>query len=492
MGCSIKPQYKKFSTNPAQDSRIIVHPGSFVLENEHSFHDIYRLSSLLGTGTFGEVRICVHRSSGVKRAVKIIRKDLLTSAHQRASLDNEINILKLLDHPNIIRLNEFFEEVKRLYIVMEYCKGGELFGEIVKRGSLTETQAASIMKQIFLTLEYLHGQGIVHRDIKPENILMEERHDIMHIKLIDFGTAVINQTALKMKGNAGTLYYMSPEILLGDYTMLCDIWSAGVIMYIILSGFPPFEGRDNREIVENIHAGKYDMHGEPWPKISEAAKSLVRKLLCAETSRLSSKQALEDAWITDNSTTTHSGIMGQVLANLRNFRAASMLREAIRTFITTQYISADEIREFKEIFMNIDRDHDGKISYQELVEVYKKSMDEEEAREIVDRVMNEVDSDRNGFIEYSEFLKANLDMKKIMSGQNLEAAFRMFDSDGNGKISPDEMKRILQGDNIVDEQIWAKIIGEFDIDGDGEIDMKEFEVLVKKGEYLDPGVIICL
>ena len=156
-----------------------------------------------------------------------------------------------------------------------------------------------------------------------------------------------------------------------------------------------------------------------------------------------------------------------------------MLREAIRTYITTQYISADEIREFKEIFMNIDRDHDGKISYQELVEVYKKSMDEEEAREIVDRVMKEVDSDRNGFIEYSEFLKANLDMKKIMSGQNLEAAFRMFDSDGNGKISADEMKRILQGDNIVDEEIWNKIIGEFDIDGDGEIDMKEFEVLVK-------------
>ena len=170
MGCSIKPHYKPLPPHLAQDTRLILQPGTFIRENEHSFQDIYRLSKLIGTGTFGEVRICVHRLTGLKRAVKIIRKDLLTSAHQRAMLDNEIRILRTLDHPHVIRLNEFFEEVKRLYIVMEYCKGGELFGEIVKRGSLSENQAACIMKQIFLTLEYLHGQGIVHRDMKPENI----------------------------------------------------------------------------------------------------------------------------------------------------------------------------------------------------------------------------------------------------------------------------------------------------------------------------------
>ena len=479
MGCSIKPHYKPLPPDLAQDTRLILQPGTFIRENEHSFQDIYRLSKLIGTGTFGEVRICVHRVTGLKRAVKIIRKDLLTSAHQRAMLDNEIRILRTLDHPHIIRLNEFFEEVKRLYIVMEYCKGGELFGEIVKRGSLSENQAACIMKQIFLTLEYLHGQGIVHRDLKPENIMMEDRHDIMNIKLIDFGTAVVNQTAFKIKGNAGTIYYMSPEILTGNYTELCDIWSAGVILYIILAGFPPFEGRDNEEIMKAIQAGEFDVEREPWPSISEAAKGLIRKMLCPEAARISSRQALEDQWIANNTTSAHTEIMGQVLVNLRNFRAASVMREAIRTYITTQYITAEEIREFKDTFMNIDKDHDGKISYHELLDVYMKSMGEEEAKIIVDKVMKEVDSDRNGFIEYSEFLKANLDMKKIMSGQNLDAAFKMFDCDGNGKISADEMKKILEGDNIVDEEIWKKIIREFDIDGDGEIDMHEFEALVK-------------
>ena len=463
------------------DSHIIVQPSTFVVENQNNFQEVYRLSKLIGTGKFGEVRICYHRVSGQKRAVKIIRKDLLTSAHQKNTLDNEINVLKQLDHPNIVRINEFFEDLRRLYIVMEYCKGGELFSEIMKRGKVTENHSASIMKQIFLTLEYLHNKGIVHRDIKSENILLEDKHDILNIKIIDFGSAIINKTRLKIRGSAGTTYYMSPEILTGNYSFLCDMWSAGVILYILLAGFPPFDGKNHLQIAENIKNYAYDLTVEPWSNISTSAKNLIKKLLCPENERISAKEALEDEWIQKSLSPLIDGNkIHQVLQNLRKFRATSILRDAIQTYIMSQYISANDTKDLKEIFMVIDVDHDGKISQQELKNEYLKIMDEVEAEKIVQKVMDEVDSDKNGYIEYSEFLKANLDNKKIMSKENLNAAFRMFDKDEDGKINAEEVKNILQGGNeFIDIQIWRDILQEFDINGNGEIDLNEFSQLLK-------------
>ena len=478
MGCSVKSGYKKID-RIEKDSQIIVQPGTFVIENKNNFHDVYRLNATIGTGTFGEVRACFHRVSGQKRAVKIIRKDLLTSTQQREMVDNEIRILKLLDHPNIVKINEFFEESKRLYIVMEFCYGGELFNEIIKKGNLSESHSAMIMKEIFLSLEYLHSKRIVHRDIKPENIIFEDKNDCFNIKIIDFGTAVINNAQQRLKGNAGTVYYMSPEIITGNYTHLCDIWSAGVILYILLAGFPPFAGKNYHEIIDKISNQSYDLTSEPWPRISDSAKNLIKNLLCPETKRFNSKQVLENEWIQQYSITPIENIkLREVLENLRRFRSATILREAIRTYIMSQYITAHDAKDLKEIFLIIDADHDGKISYEELKNEYLKITGEIEAEEIVEKIMNEVDSDKNGYIEYSEFLKANIDTKKFLSKKNFDEAFQLFDKDGNGKISAEELKNILEGDNIVDSNAWSKIIQEFDINGDGEIDIDEFNQLL--------------
>jgi calcium-dependent protein kinase len=482
MGCSIKTPYKRISIKHVSSSPIKFQPGNFIVENENSFQSVYRMGKLLGTGTFGEVRICFHRDNNTKRAVKIIRKDLLTSPHHRSCLENEIKVLKLLDHPNIIRVHEFFEESKRLFIVMEYCKGGELFGEIVKAGKFSETKAAEIMRQIFMSLRYMQHRGVVHRDLKPENILLEEKHDVMGIKLIDFGAAlVISEAHTKIRGNAGTLYYMSPEILSGSYSALCDMWSAGVILYILLTGRPPFDGKDNQEIEAAIKRGTFDLETHPWPLVSQPAKELICRLLCAETSRIGPNAALESVWLSENA---HSNIaiekdLTLVLGNLKNFRSYSILRDAIKTFIATQCIDAVDVKHFKQVFQELDKNHDGKISFEELLTEYCKIMEEGEARELVGRIMEEVDSDKNGFIDYSEFLRANLDGKKILSKENLMAAFRLFDQDGNGKISPAEMKRILEGDSQLDSDVWEKIVSEFDVNGDGEIDIEEFGALLQ-------------
>jgi calcium-dependent protein kinase len=473
MGCSIKTQYRV-----AKEKRIslIIQPSSFITENQGNFQNVYRLGKLLGTGSFGEVRVCTHRVLEVKRAVKIIRKDMVRSVKHRHLLNNEIKILKTLDHPNIIRIHEFFEDLRRLYIVMEYVKGRELFQELMRKGSLNEKKAANIMKQIFITLEYLEIKGVSHRDLKPENILLEEKNGIMNIKIIDFGTATVNLKTENMTRGAGTIFYMSPEVLAENPSCLCDIWSAGVILYVLLSGYPPFNGKNNEEIHAAIVSGKFSLEKDPWPEISDLAKDFINKLICPEAVRYNAKQASSHDWIKQytedqsDELTNHS----QVLKSLKSFRATTVLRDAVKTYITSQYISNIDTKDLKESFIRIDKNHDGKISYDELLSEYSMIMDLKEAQGIANSILKEVDTDKNGYIDYYEFLRATLDSRKFISQHNLTAAFKMFDQDGNGKISSDDIERIFNDDESIEPEMWKKLIQEVDLNGDGEIDVTEF------------------
>lgn len=482
MGCSVSTKFKRpieAELNPAKN--VLLLPGAFVKENENKFSDIYRLGKVVGTGTYGEVRVCFHRENNSKRAVKIIRKDLMTSEGLRANLDKEISILRSLDHPNIIRIYEFFEEVKRLYIVMEYCIGGELFTEIVKRKFLTEIHAAHIMQQLFSTLDYLQSRKILHRDLKPENILLEERHDLMNIKIIDFGAAAVYQDRA-ISGIIGTMFYIAPEVLIGSYDFSCDLWSCGVILYILLAGYPPFDGKNDEEIVEKIKGMTFYMTQEPWPNISDEAKQLITKLLCPSKKRFNPRQALSHPWIVNlfKRELPNEEIVSTALKNLKNFRSTSFLRDAVNTFITTQCISASDTKDLREVFRKMDKNGDGKLSRDELLEEYTKMMGELEAKIEVDRIMSEVDSDNNGYIDYSEFLKGSLDSSKILSVDNLKLAFQMFDQDGSGSISASELKKVIACKGLADNKLWNDIIVEVDVNGDGEIDMQEFQRIIMK------------
>lgn len=482
MGCTVSTKFKKPIENEQKVVKeVILAPGAFVNENENKFADIYRLGKLIGTGTYGEVRMCFHRESGTKRAVKIIRKDLMTNEGLRANLDKEISILRTLDHPNVVRIYEFFEEVKRLYIVMEFCKGGELFAEIVKRKYLTEIHAAHIMYQLFSTLDYLHGRGIMHRDLKPENILLEERHDVMNIKIIDFGAATIFDDK-PINGIVGTMFYIAPDVFQGNYDFMCDIWSCGVILYILLAGYPPFDGKSDQEIISRIKSYEYSTSQEPWSNISQDAKDLLGKLLCQSKKRVSSRQALAEPWITNlvKRELPSTEVMSEALKNLKNFRSTSILRDAVNTFITTQFISASDTKDLREVFRKMDKNGDGKLSREELLEEYTKIMEESEAQAEVERIMHEVDSDNNGFIDYSEFLKGSLDSSKVLSLENLKLAFQMFDQDGSGTISAGELKKVIAGKGLADNKIWNDIIIQVDQNGDGEIDMLEFQKIIMK------------
>ena len=176
-------------------------------------------------------------------------------------LNYEIEILKNLDHPNIMRLYEVFQDEKYIYLVTELCEGGELFDEILARGMFNETDAAFILKQVLSAVAYCHSKKVAHRDIKPENILIDNK-DKLTIKLIDFGTSQVFENEEKMELVMGSAYYIAPEILTGKYNEKCDIWSIGVILYILLSGKPPFNGDNDQVIMDKVKTGKFKFNSK--------------------------------------------------------------------------------------------------------------------------------------------------------------------------------------------------------------------------------------
>ncbi|CAG9310252.1 unnamed protein product [Blepharisma stoltei] len=482
---SISKKAKKSKNDPL-DRRVssvndlIVQQANFVMENENKFQEVYRIANVIGAGAFGEVRVCFHRDTGAKRAVKIFRKDMMTNESSKANLDREIAILKSLDHPNIVRVYEFFEDSKRLYIVMEYCSGGELFAEITKRASFTENQAAQVMHQLFSAVSYLHDNGILHRDLKPENILLEEKNELINIKLVDFGTATFNVDKRAITQTMGTAYYIAPEVIEGDYNEKCDVWSCGVIMYILLAGYPPFNGTNDDGIIESIRKGVYDLDGDPWPRISEDAKELLCLILTPEKKRLSASQALQHTWISQRvyRPVTSKEVMESIINKLKAFHATSKLRDAVHTFITLQCISNQDTKILREVFRTMDKNGDGKISRGELLDQFINTIGTANAEIESEHIMKEVDTDANGFIDYTEFLKATMDIKKVLSAENLKAAFKLFDRDGSGSISKNELKKVLGGTIVAEDHVWNEIIREADQNGDGEIDLQEFQDLI--------------
>ncbi len=232
--------------------------------------------------------------------------------------------MRQLDHPNIVRLYEVFHDEKRFYLVTELCQGGELFEEITKRANFNEQDAASIIKQILSAIAYCHSKSIVHRDLKPENILLEDKKDDgdFQIKVIDFGASMRFDPSKKMNQVFGTAYYIAPEILKLEYNEKCDVWSVGVILYILLSGKPPFGGENDKEILDNVRTGIFSMSGNEWTSVSSEAKNLVKQMLTFDPiQRISAEEALNHLWIKKKfNQTVDLEATYNALNNLRSFR----------------------------------------------------------------------------------------------------------------------------------------------------------------------------
>merc|ERR1712166_1224204 len=328
----------------------------FVQKTQGTLRDIYKIGHVLGEGAFGEVRLCTHRETKEKRAVKVLKKENMDKTEQMQML-NEINTLRSLDHPNIVKIYEYFEDDKRFYIVTEHIQGGELFDEIINRGKFDERNAAILMKQLLSCIGYCHSHGIVHRDLKPENVLLEASKDFGEVKVIDFGTAQPFKAGQKLSETIGTPYYIAPEVLAKKYNKECDIWSLGVMTYIVLSGIPPFNGASDDDIMKAIKKGSFDFNNAVWKGISADAKDFITQLLTYSPERRpTTAQALEHKWIkTQSAMKSDSAATNNALGNLVNFHAHNTMKAATLTFIGSQLISKTERDDLAKVFKTLTR-----------------------------------------------------------------------------------------------------------------------------------------
>ena len=457
---------------------LVIGSSDFVFEREGKLRDAYKISRKIGDGAFSSVRRIKLRSTGEKRAVKTIHKKSIRSEEERQMVFTEVSILKALDHPNIIRLHEFYQDQKNYYIITELCTGGELFDRIISGGSISEAVAASYMQQILSVLVYLHDRRIAHRDLKPENLLMSNTSSEASIKVIDFGSSHSFIEDEIMTARVGTPYYIAPEILRYEYTEKCDIWSAGVIMYVLLCGFPPFGGNTDKEILHRVSIGKYSFPSPEWDQISFEAKDLIEKMMNTNShARLSARQALAHPWL-QNATRAHINpeYANPLLRNLQNFRAKQKLKKATLNFISSQLTTREEREEMTELFSSLDTDHNGTLSREELKEGFFRLFNHEieDIDGEIDRIMKEVDINKSGEIDYTEFISAAINSSQLLSKSRLEAAFKMFDLDQSGAIDADELKAVLGKFHKYEDSFWHELIRECDTNGDGVIDLAEF------------------
>ena len=453
----------------------------------------YELCNYIGKGGFGRVYKVRHKLSNQYRAMKIIQCKSSSEQHTLA-INKEINILKNLDHPNIIKVYEFYSSEKYVYIINELCTGGELFDKIVDVKHFSESVACNIMRQLLSAIAYCHEKGVIHRDLKPENILIEsseeKNKDFFNIKVIDFGTCEILKKK-KLTEQIGTSFYIAPEVLKNGYNEKCDLWSCGVILYILLCGSPPFYGKNEKEIFKKILDGNFTFRHKIWNKISTEAKNLVLKLLQVNpTKRISAQEALEDVWFQKNlsinnplENSHNSNNYKLFIKNITEFCAEQKLQQATLAFLVHNFAPKEELDELKKIFFAFDKNGDGKLSKEEFVKGLTNNNTNLntilKSDSSIEGLLKNIDSDNNGYIGFEEFLIASINKEKILTEKNLKLAFNVFDRDKSGGISQNELKYILGEHNVnAKEHLWQKMIEQIDLNQDGQISYEEFHKMM--------------
>ncbi|CAD8141190.1 unnamed protein product [Paramecium octaurelia] len=447
----------------------------FVKQKEGSIGSHYNFGKVLGQGAFGKVWKVTHKTTGLIRAIKQIKKSSIIKEEEQR-LFSEMNILKNLDHPHIVKLFELYQDENNYYLVTEYLSGGELFDRIKKMSSFSESIAADYIRQILLATLYCHEQNIVHRDLKPENIIFISEDPQSQLKVIDFGTSRKFDNQKAMSKRLGTPYYIAPEVLGHSYTEKCDIWSCGVILYILLCGYPPFVGKTENQILERVKLGKFTFDPEDWDTVSKEAKEFITKLLRMDPNkRLSAKQALEDPWLVKYAPSTQ--VNKKVLNNLRQFQAETILKQALMSYMITQMSTQKELQDLQEEFQRLDENNDGFLSKDELLKGYIQiQTDSKLAEDEVERILQMIDINRSGQIDFSEFCMAAMNQEKLLSVQRVEQAFKIFDQNGDGFISKKELEAIM-GD--LGDDVWNQILTDCDNNGDGQISYEEFVKMLK-------------
>ncbi|EAY76207.1 hypothetical protein OsI_04143 [Oryza sativa Indica Group] len=428
---------------------------------------IYTIGKELGRGQFGVTSLCTHKATGQKFACKTIAKRKLSTKEDVEDVRREVQIMyHLAGQPNVVELKGAYEDKQSVHLVMELCAGGELFDRIIAKGHYTERAAASLLRTIVEIIHTCHSLGVIHRDLKPENFLLLSKDEDAPLKATDFGLSVF-------KDIVGSAYYIAPEVLKRSYGPEADIWSVGVILYILLC-------ESEHGIFNSILRGQVDFTSDPWPRISASAKDLVRKMLNSDPKkRISAYEVLNHPWIKEDGEAPDTPLDNAVMNRLKQFRAMNQFKKAALRVIAG-CLSEEEIRGLKEMFKSMDSDNSGTITVDELRKGLSKQGTKLTEAE-VQQLMEAADADGNGTIDYDEFITATMHMNRMDREEHLYTAFQYFDKDNSGCISKEELEQALREKGLLDGRDIKDIISEVDADNDGRIDYSEFAAMMRKG-----------
>nr|VDC85094.1 unnamed protein product [Brassica rapa] len=441
----------------------------------------YSLGKELGRGQFGVTHLCTQKATGQQFACKTIAKRKLVNKEDIEDVRREVQIMHhMTGQPNIVELKGAYEDKHSVHLVMELCAGGELFDRIIAKGHYSERAAASLLRTIVQIIHTCHSMGVIHRDLKPENFLLLSKDENAPLKATDFGLSVFYKPGDVFKDIVGSAYYIAPEVLKRKYGPEADIWSIGVMLYILLCGVPPFWAESENGIFNAILKGHVDFSSDPWPSLSPQAKDLVKKMLNSDPKqRLTAAQVLNHPWIKEDGEAPDVPLDNAVMSRLKQFKAMNNFKKvALR--VIAGCLSEEEIMGLKEMFKGMDTDSSGTITLEELRQGLAKQGTRLSEYE-VQQLMEAADADGNGTIDYGEFIAATMHINRLDREEHLYSAFQHFDKDNSGYITMEELEQALREFGMNDGRDIKEIISEVDGDNDGRINYDEFVAMMRKG-----------
>ncbi|KAG8069178.1 hypothetical protein GUJ93_ZPchr0005g15653 [Zizania palustris] len=424
----------------------------------------YTFGRELGRGQFGVTYLATHKPTGRRYACKSIAARKLARKDDVDDVRREVQIMHhLTGHRNIVELRGAYEDRHSVNLVMELCEGGELFDRIIARGHYSERAAAALCREIVSVVHSCHSMGVMHRDLKPENFLFLNKREDSPLKATDFGLSVFFKPGEQFRDLVGSAYYVAPEVLKRHYGAEADIWSAGVILYILLSGVPPFWAENEDGIFDAVLQGYIDFSSEPWPSISSGAKDLVKRMLRQDPKeRLTAAEILNHPWIREDGEAPDKPLDITVISRMKQFRAMNKLKK-VALKVVAENLSEEEIVGLREMFKSLDTDNSGTITLEELRAGLPKlgtKISESEIRQL----MEAADVDGDGTIDYVEFISATMHVNRLEKEDHIYKAFEYFDKDHSGFITVDELEEALKKYDMGDEATIKEIIAEVDTD----------------------------
>lgn len=452
----------------------------------------------IGEGSFATIFKCANKSTGFQRAIKVLSK---AKSKNIPKWYHEIAMLKSVDHPNIIKYYESFQDRRFIYVIMELCQGAELFDLLNEVDHLGEMETAALMQQVFRAMTYMHAVHIVHRDLKTENFMLYKKDtEVIEntIKIIDFGLAIElvvdkersteeQEVFIPLTEKCGAPFYVAPQVLAGSYDHMADVWSLGVLMYTLLAGYPPFYGGSDSDVLGKVRLGNYQFNAADFKVISSEAKQLIRDLLkISPIERIDAAGALQSPWIQLKAPpNSEMPLRTSLISALKSFGAANLLKRS-GLYVIAGLLTDEELAPAVDSFNFLDVEGDGNLGVEEIFNgLVRAQVKEVPSVEDLTEILAKMDSDGSGKIEFTEFLSATID-RKYITETNVWSAFRVFDINGDGKISQTEMHRVLngraaEGEEDVSPQEVIALMNELSPDGDKYVDFQEFFAMMRGG-----------